>query len=183
MLVKKLVLGLGLCLGLSSAYATVINLNSYYNGGPFDRETQLRNPVLYPVKAGVYRVEFLRAGDRGASYVTANFWNNVSNCDSAGANCQNGWSLFFRYDTVAAQSNAETLAIGDLKSFASAEAAFMAGAYKAPDKKRYRYIYVEEDTTLRFFMADNWHYDNVGGVSFEILLLVPGTGLVAPGKR
>ena len=185
MLARKLVLGLGLGLffSLSSAYAAVINLNSYFNGGPFDRETHLRNPVLYPVKAGVYRVEFLRVGDRGANFVAWNGWSNVLNCDSAGTNCQNGWELYFRYDTIAAQSKADTLVLGDIKRYVSAEAAFMAGAYTSTGKKRYRYIFVEEDTTLRFFMADDWHYDNIGGVSFEILPMVAGAGLTSSVNR
>lgn len=180
MSVKKMVLGLmlgmGLASGLSSAYAAVINLNSYSNGGPFDREINLRNPVLYPAKAGVYKIEFLSAGQKGAAFTAWNGWSNVLNCDSNGTNCQNGWEVYFRYDTIAAQSVEETQVMGEIKRYSTPEAAFKAA-------KKVRYIIVDEDTTLRFFIPDNWHYDNSGGISFNITPLVEGPGITAPGKR
>lgn len=182
MLVKKLAFGLMLGMGLSSAYAAVINLDSRYNGGPFDREIHLRNPVLYPAKAGVYKIEFLKAGEKGAVYTAWNGWGRVYNCDSNGANCQNGWGMYLQYDTIAAQSVADTVALGVTNVRSTAEAAFQAGAYSGT-QKRYRYIIVDEDTTLRFFIPDNHHFDNVGGISFSITPLVEGPGITASGKR
>lgn len=151
----------------SMAQAHVIQLNSYFNGGPFDREVHLRNPVLYAANPGRYKIDFLRTGEtvegQTVGYTAWNGWRNVLGCDAQGSVCQNGWLTYFRYDRGGDSTINDTKLLGDATSWATSELAFQAAKARGS-----QFIDVTAPTTLRFYIADNWHYDNVGGVAFQI---------------
>ncbi|WP_338847271.1 PEP-CTERM sorting domain-containing protein [Massilia sp. W12] len=171
MIVKKL-LAAALCLsafGAAHAESQIVNLDAWYNGGPFDREAHLRNPVLFQAtQIGQYKIDFLSPSTSGASHTAWNAWGNVQNCNAQGGACSNGWMNFFRYDEVGNTDINQVKTVGDYGRWSSAELSFAKAQELGP-----QFINVTAPTTLRFFIADNWHNDNNGGVSFMISTPVP----------
>lgn len=167
MINKKIIAFALAFMAAGAAQAKLINVDSYFNGGPFDREVELRNPILYAVNPGRYKVEFLKKGEvvgsAAARYSAWNPWRNVSNCDAQGTNCQNGWTTHFRYDFGRNTDYSGTLVCGEMSVWATPELAIAAAKQRGP-----QYITVTEPSIMRIYLPDNWHYDNIEGVSFNI---------------
>ncbi len=180
------VLKTGLAAGIfaltATAQAAVININAYYNGAPTDAPG-MNTPILFSVAAGTYRIEEVDKNFAGAQYTAWNPWSYVSNCDSQG-HCPNGagWISAFAFDTGAGTA---VTSLGYNSRWATPELAFA-------NRGAGTTVTFNAPTTLRFYIPDNPHYDNQGGISVNITpvpepetwaLTLAGLGLLGVAAR
>ncbi len=157
---SKLLVTLFLCAASTFANADVININAYYNGGPLDGGA-FNNPVLYTVNAGTYQIARVGTETAGASYNAWNAWGRVSACDAQGmCNNGNGWINNFQYDTGAGST---INWLGPFDRWATPELALNQARGVQVCTRTFT-----EQTTLRFYISDSHHWDNLGGISVSI---------------
>ncbi len=163
-LASVLLLGLASAANVASAQIVgsneiIVNVNAYLNGADTDAPG-LNTPVPASLKAGKYRLELVDPTTPGAYYSAWNAWGRVGNCDATGQCSDNGWLNFVRFDSG---PNTPVHILGDFTIWSSAVLSF------AHTKTLPTYIVdLKESKTLRFFIADSFHKDNLGGVSVRI---------------
>lgn len=151
---------------VATSTGSIVNVNAFLNGADGDAPG-LNTPVTVNLAAGKYRLEFVDPNTRGgANYTSWNAWGRVGNCDESGQCTDNGWLNFVRYDTG---SGAEARILGDFTIWSTPALSF-AHAKTLPE-----HVFVKKTSgPLRFFIADAFHKDNLGGVSVRITPVTDG---------
>ena len=174
---SKLLAILSFSLVSSIAQAAVININAFNNGGPLDG-AGFNNPISYTVSAGTYKIARVGTETPGAAYTAWNAWGRVSGCDASNM-CSNGWINNFQYDTGA---GSEINWLGPFDRWATPQLALN----QALATQAFTRTFTEQ-TTLRFFISDSHHWDNLGGISVSVTpvpepetygLMLAGLGMV-----
>ena len=135
------------------ANATIINLNALSN--------TTGNPISRLLTKGTYDVTPIGTADGGA-YNGWNPWGTTNGCDSSGANCAHGW--FKSYSLSSSQFDAVTYRDSIRYANPSLD---LANAINSS-------FTLSIDTTVDFFLTDQYVIDNVGGVSLSVTA-VPGS--------
>ncbi|HWL48217.1 MAG TPA: PEPxxWA-CTERM sorting domain-containing protein [Sphingomonadaceae bacterium] len=157
----------------SANAATIINLD-----GKANASKDGSNAVVLALAAGTYTATFTRTADnQDADYTAFSRWSSNTGCDSAGANCRQGWELSAGYkigDTLTTfgdaggTGNYGPTATPDDAFYASAEQVFAAGAglYSAT-------FTLASAGNVGFYIYDNNVGDNRGGISLSLTSAVP----------
>ncbi len=130
----------------ASAQAQIIDIGSAHDTG-----------TTVSLAAGDYALTFTDAG----AFAAWNPWgrNVVSGCNAEGSACAQGWT-----DAYAVIAGAQRLAFAGTGGFFSTEsAALAAGLASAPDL-----LHLDSATDVKFYIADSYYGDNVGGVSVAL---------------
>lgn len=154
--VLKTVLGTALFAASIAAHADVVNINARYNGAPTDAPG-MNTPVLLSLAAGTYRIEGVDASFAGAQYTAWNPWDYVASCSAQGK-CRAGWISAYSFDTGAGTS---VTSLGFNSFWATPELAFA-------NRGAGTIVSFSAPTTMRFYIPDSPHYDNLGGISLNI---------------
>lgn len=161
----KILAALACSIASAFAQAGVVNINAYSNGGPLDT-SGFYNPVLYSVGPGTYKIQRVGTETAGATYTAWNAWGRVSGCDAQGlCNGGNGWVNNFQYDTGA---GTEINWLGPFDRWATPQLALN----NAIGVQSYVRTFTAP-TTLRFYIMDSHHWDNLGGISVSITPAIP----------
>jgi hypothetical protein len=156
-------LGVMLTSAAAISQATIVNIDSVTNGNTSDAPGY-NTPVYLNLTAGTYKFTFLDPTTIGAKYWASNEW-----LGDVGAGCQpngncgskHGWVTYASFDSGA---NTPVTILGDPATrWTSPDQALHYAQSLFPVTQTYT-----QATTLRFFITDVSHADNIGGASLNV---------------
>ncbi len=152
-------LTLGVITGLA-IYSLMLSFGSTANAIPINPIINLNalygSPGSLYLSSGTYNVTPIDNSADSEGYVAWNPWDNVSGCDTGGANCDNGWVNNYTISST----ELGTTTYSDGVKYEMPDSA-LANAVSTP-------ITLTSDADVDFYIYDSFYDDNTGGISLQI---------------